>query len=165
LSAEDREYYIDQHRQLHDEGKFEGWTIARHKDQISDLIDEYDPRTILDYGCGKAKFYQDHWGLLDVTLYDPGYDPYSQKPTGTFDAVLCVDVMEHIPECETDNVLAELRDYADKFVFLSICTREARKTLPDGSNAHVNIKPVRWWMKKLNETFRDSGISFCAEFT
>ena len=34
---------------------------------------------------------------------------------------------------------------ADKFAFFAISTRPAKKTLPDGRNAHLTVQSPDWW--------------------
>ena len=34
---------------------------------------------------------------------------------------------------------------AKKFVFFAISTRAAKKTLPDGRNAHLTVQSPDWW--------------------
>ncbi|HKZ43150.1 MAG TPA: hypothetical protein VJ044_19485, partial [Candidatus Hodarchaeales archaeon] len=62
------------------------------------------------------------------------------------------DVLEHVPEEEIDEVLKEIFEYAQKFVFLSISTKLADKKFPDGENVHVCVKPPDWWLEKLPKT-------------
>ena len=63
--------------------------------------------------------------------------------------VICTDVMEHIPESHTAQVLAEIFGYAERWVYLSICTRQSNKRMPDGNSVHVNVKPQQWWQQLL----------------
>ena len=150
MSVERNGYNIDQHRILHAEGKFQGFSIRPHVEQIAELIEKYEARSMLDYGSGKGLFHREHkWGI-PVRCYDPAVEWLALKPTGRYDAVICTDVMEHIPESGIDAVLAEIDDYARKFSFLSICTREARKKLPNGENCHLTIRPESWWLDKLD---------------
>jgi len=46
--------------------------------------------------------------------------------------------------------LKDVFSYADKFIFISICTRPAKKkkNLSDGRNCHLTVKPEDWWQKK-----------------
>jgi 2-polyprenyl-3-methyl-5-hydroxy-6-metoxy-1,4-benzoquinol methylase len=52
---------------------------------------------------------------------------FSAKPDRRFDLVISTDVLEHIPEESIDEVLKDIFNYSDQWVFLTICTRELEK--------------------------------------
>jgi len=147
----EKEHYIELHKQLHNQSSlhFTGKSLEKYIDTIDQLISDKDCDTILDYGCGKAKFWPSHWSGK-VQGYDPAYAKFSHLPSKA-DIVLCVDVMEHIPESEIDNVLKDINSLADKWCFFAIDTKKAKKKFPDGSNCHVTIKPFEWWQEKLKQ--------------
>lgn len=152
----DMQYYIEQHRRMHRVTKrFRGHSLIEHIPRIDQLMQEHGCRTILDYGCGKAAYWPEHW---QVTGYDPAYEPHSRKPQGRFDMVICTDVMEHIPESATAQVLAEIFGYSDRWVYLSICTRDSDKRMPDGTSVHVNVKPQSWWQEQLSRYPRHTAV-------
>lgn len=134
--------------------QFFGVGVTQYEKPIRKLIQRTEAKTLLDYGCGQAHAYTQHgihkrWGVAMPTLYDPAFAPYSVKPSGTFDGVICSDVLEHVPEKLVGAVVAELFEYADKFVWASVCCRPAKKLFPDGRNLHVTIQPFAWWQAKL----------------
>jgi hypothetical protein len=90
-----------------------------------------------------------YWGAKDIRCYDPGYEPFSELPRGTFDGVICTDVLEHCPEEDIPWILDELFGFARKFVFANVACFPARKTLPSGGNAHCTIRPVKWWKEHV----------------
>ena len=142
---------LDQYKQMHDTAKrFPGSIAKGYVKQIAGLIEEHDAETLLDYGSGKGMQYlvgrvHEKWRGILPTCYDPGYAPLAKRPGGKFDGVICTDVMEHIEERDVPDMLADIFSYADGFVFLGIATIPARKTLPDGRNCHVTIRPPEWW--------------------
>jgi hypothetical protein len=143
---------IDQYRKLHEDGYFAGGSLTKHLDQIGEICVKHKPRTILDYGCGKAWHYERGeipWAAEIVRLYDPAVPEFSEKPVGLYDGVVCTDVAEHLPEEEIDGFVRTLCSHAGRFLFLTVCTREATKKLPDGRNAHLTVKPREWWAEKL----------------
>lgn len=140
----DKEFLAKEYMAMHAKKKFSGISLQPHISEIERLIKEYDCKTILDYGCGQGSLHKKK-KLGEVTLYDPYYIPYSKKPSGNFDMVICTDVMEHIPEQEVGKVLAELIEYTDKILFLSISTVPAKKTFSNGENVHLTVKPKEWW--------------------
>ena len=143
------EYYIDQHRQSHAlNDSFNGKSLVPHIAAIDGLLHTHRCDSILDYGCGKARFWPAEWQGR-ITGYDPAYEPYSVKPTGSYGMVICTDVLEHVPASAVDGVIRDIFEYREKWVYLSICTHAAGKRLPDGSNKHVTIRPRAWWDQRL----------------
>ena len=142
--------YIDLYRQMHAAGNFDGWTVGHYAKPIERLIRETGAMDMLDYGSGKAAFHKAHdWGI-PVICYDPAWKPHEVKPTAeTFDGVICVDVLEHIPEPDIAGVLDEIFGYARKFVFVTVCCRLAKKSLPNGENCHITIKDENWWHDQI----------------
>ena len=141
--------------ELHKNHKhYTGKSIKTGLPHIVKLVEETKPRRLLDYGCGKGQQYSVHkvheaWGGLKPHCFDVGVPAFADGPRGYFDGVICTDVMEHIEEADIPKVLDEIFGYAEKFVFLSICTRPAKKLLPDGRNCHLTVKPEDWWNAKL----------------
>ena len=162
--------------QMHSEGDeatdipadkmFDGRSLGIHISTIRSLLKRFQARTLLDYGAGKAKHYEKTefalpdgrkviglrqlWNLQEVRLYDPGYAPHAEYPTGSFDAVVCTDVLEHIPEQDLDWVIGDLFRFARSIVYAGVASYPAGKLLPDGSNAHVTLKPAEWWLDKFH---------------
>ena len=151
-----KSYLEEEYRRMHQKGAFTGGSLAKHVDEIKKLVSDHDVKTLLDYGCGKAKCHNEKLAS-SVTLYDPYCEPYTTHPEGTFDMVICTDVLEHVPEDEVGPLLHKLMHLADKVLFLAISTRPARKTFTNGENVHVTVRPKEWWEGML-ETMRDIKI-------
>lgn len=127
-----------------------------HTASILALIEGFsDPiESILDYGCGGGNLVGDlaEETGVEVVGYDPSIDLYAELPNSA-DLVVSTDVLEHIePKCISD-VLNHISDLTDKVAYLSVCTRMARKRLPNGRNAHLLVKDDLWWEKKLLNRF------------
>lgn len=142
--------------ELFKRGYFLGHTIMVYKDSIERIFAFHEVATVLDYGCGKAQPYRQ--GLLswakNTQLYDPFVAEYSHLPPETkkFDAVICSDVVEHVPEEELDDLLTKIFDRALKCVVLSFCNRPAKKWLPiTNGNVHVTLHDKQWWEGKLEK--------------
>jgi hypothetical protein len=154
---------IRQYRELHEEGHFAGLSILPWVEDIAALVRRTGAETLLDYGCGKGMQYVKHgaheaWGGIMPHLYDPGVSGLSKPPEGLFDGVISTDVAEHIPEGEVDAYIEALKRHAGRFVFVSICCRPANRLLPDGRNAHLTIRRIKWWKKKFARAFAGSSI-------
>lgn len=111
-------------------------------------------KTVLDYGCGKGKL-KNTLANADciVSEYDPAIEG-KDSPPNPAEFVVCTDVLEHIEPVNLNAVLRHLREMTQKRLFVAISTRLAKKTLADGRNAHLIVKPGDWWRKKLLEHFQ-----------
>ena len=149
------EEMMRQYQQMVVEGKFTGRTTLLFADRIKNFCAAFGAETLLDYGCGRGDQYDNHhldkeWGVT-VTGYDPGVLSYRKRPEGKFDGVICIDVLEHIEKKDLPAVLYDVCGFVNKFLFLTICTRPAKKSLPDGRNCHLTVKPREWWLELLNK--------------
>ena len=174
------------YRTLHVEGErfrgivpenvFPGKSLPPQAHHVRRLVTETAAQSLLDYGSGKGQQYrywpyrdadgnaygniQAYWGV-PVHCYDPAYEPYSHLPEGTFDGVVCTDVLEHVPEEDVPWVLDELFAYAQRFVFANVACFPAAKRLPNGQNAHCTVKPVKWWRREVERAAqRRPGVRY-----
>lgn len=155
-------YYIDQCAQHHATHKtFSGKGCLKHYRTIVKLAQDVGAKSALDYGAGKGGQYstvlpnhpegtrfEDLLGF-EVKRYDPAVPGIDIKPTGKFDLVWCTDVMEHIPEEDIDYVISCLAALTRKALFVTVGSYPAKKTLPNGENAHVTQKPAEWWEERF----------------
>ena len=177
------EELLEQYRILHEEGEksvglsseetFNGISLRKHIDPIAKLVAESGAKTVLDYGSGKATLYDAYpgesldsrlrshaaWPGVKVVCYDPGYEPFSEPVDDRCDGVISTDVLEHIPAQDIGWVLDEIFQSAKSFVYVVAACYPARKTLPDGRNAHVTLEPPEWWQGQLElAARRNPGI-------
>jgi hypothetical protein len=161
---------LEQYRALHRDGDpkkgiaaekmFDGRSLPPQAARIKTLIAKTGAKSLLDYGCGKGSVYamprftdglvswngiREYWGVAQVRCYDPGYQPHSELPVGTFEGVICTDVLEHCPEEDLPWIIAELFGYAERFVYANVACYPAGKVLPNGENAHCTIRPAPFW--------------------
>lgn len=111
------------------------------------IIKKYDVRSVLDYGAGKGtlKEWLRRHSPVQVQNYDPAIPEFAAPPQYA-DLVVCTDVMEHVEVHHTGNVLEEIARCAGRVAFFNISTRPAVKHLPDGRNAHINLRsPLHWF--------------------
>ncbi len=130
-------------------------------------------RTVLDAGCGSGKLMwrlmNDYPGEFDVHGFDISdncLDPcFAQMKDRvltvgclwnpddfqkTYDAVICCDVMEHIPTERVPAVLANLRKSATRFAFFSISViPDAFGPMLIGEALHLTVQKPNWWFAKL----------------
>ena len=144
---------------------FDGKSLKFFFHPIKQVLDLTKSDSIIDFGCGKAKYYFEEininnnsysnianfWNIDDIYLYDPGVKNFSKYPSKKADGVICTDVVEHIPESDAISFIEELFKLANKFVFIVIACYPAKKTLPDGRNVHLCIKSANEWKKIIKD--------------
>jgi len=152
---------------------FAGRNLLAHLPRVKALVDATGARSILDYGAGKGLLYRatdlrlpsgetidsvrDYWGIADIRCYDPGVPRFAATPSGPADGVLCTDVLEHVPEEDIPWLLGELFRLATRFVYANIASYPAEKTLPNGWNAHVTVRPPAWWAERIEKSATNWG--------
>lgn len=142
-------------QELHQRMSQFGTAAGKHVDEIyEEFIKPYGVTDILDYGCGKNRF-AIKMATIDtnvkITSYDPGMPQFANKPEGTFEAVLCHDVLEHVEPEFIDNVLRDILQYGNKWFYLSIGLGPCKKRLADGRDNHLIQEPPAWWFAKLKD--------------
>jgi hypothetical protein len=120
---------------------------AKHEAIVRRLIEDYQPATILDYGCGENKL-AEALKPIRVMGYDPGIPERAAMPKPC-ELVICTDVLEHVEPEKLDSVLDHLWRITGKVAYFVISTRPANAILPDGRNAHLSVHPASVWLEKL----------------
>ena len=87
---------------------------------------------------------------MEVINYDPALPECAKDPEPE-DYLICTDVLEHIEPQLIDNVIEHLIAKFKKKAFLAIDTKESKKSLPSGRNAHLIIEDLHYWIKKFKE--------------
>lgn len=145
--------YRELNTQLHATGQF---GISGHKwvNVVEWIVNHHQIKQILDYGAGQETLKKNlqHLSSVQITSYDPAI-PHLSAPPAPTELVTCTDVLEHIEPEFINNVLDHIASISTKITFLVIPTGPASKTLADGRNAHLNQKPVEWWLPKLLDRF------------
>ena len=125
---------------------------------LKSMYSKFAIQTFLDYGCGKnglvtlLKSYKD-FSSIDFRSYDPAVAEYADKPSGGFDIVTCIDVLEHISRGEISQVLCEISGLTRGFFFFAIDLVPAVKYLDDRRNAHILLAPGDWWCQQISSQF------------
>ena len=148
-----------------------GDDCKNYHNQIRFLMDKYNANTVLDYGCGKGRQYQNlvPYGLPhdqvtepmtfqtrinaeSVYKFDPCVEQFDIEPVGQqFDAVICTQVLGSIPDADMPWLRDKLMNYATKFVFIGIHSAipKSKKRIYD--NTHVNMyRTVDWYIEQFS---------------
>lgn len=139
--------YLALQRKMHTDRKDYGISGYKYAQEIATAMELLGVKELLDYGAGRQTL-REALPQYVVHSYDPCIEHLSGEPE-PHDMVVCTDVMEHIEEDRVDNVLDHIKELTRKVVFFQISTRLARKTLPNGENAHICVHPKEWWLNKL----------------
>ncbi len=117
-----------------------GTDCKNYHNYIRSLMDKYDAKTVLDYGCGKGQQYTDvvpyvlpnkqltepmtfqtRINAESVYKFDPCVKEFEIEPIGQkFDAVSCTQVLGTIPDVDMPWLKDKLMNYATKFVFIGL---------------------------------------------
>jgi cyclopropane fatty-acyl-phospholipid synthase-like methyltransferase len=126
---------------------------------IERFITQYTPTSVIDFGCSHGELLPllvEHYSIRAVG-YDPGVVEFENIPTTAVDCLTSTDVLEHVEPEMIDDTLKIINTLFTKSAFLLIASYPAKKSLPDGRNAHLIIESFNWWKNKL-ETFIDGKI-------
>ena len=149
-----------------------GDDCKNYHNQIRLLMDKYNAKSVLDYGCGKGRQYQNllSYGLSptentepmtfktrinaeSVYCYDPCVVEFEIEPIGqTFDAVICTQILGSIPDVDMPWLCDKLMNYATKFVFIGLHKPDkpvkSKKRMYD-SNFLTYPRSVEWYQEQF----------------
>jgi len=179
------------YRTMHEQGEvqsglppektFSGHSLYAHLPTLREMTRRLRARSLLDYGAGKGQLHRErplklpdgssaeslngYLGLERAVCYDPGNPPFMARPVGTFDLVVCCDVLEHCPAEDLPWILDDVVGHARLGLFLVVACYPARKSLPNGENAHVTVQPPAWWKPLVKAAVgRRGDLAYRVEF-
>lgn len=141
--------YLEEQRRLHASPRGYGGRGSKWAPDVTRIARAAGVHSILDYGAGQ--------GTLGAALrekgfkvqdFDPAVDAFAAPPREA-DLVTCTDVLEHVEGRFVEAVLDELRDLGP-LVFVVISLVPTAKTLSDGRQAHITLKPRQWWLDMID---------------
>jgi hypothetical protein len=121
---------------------------AKHTAAVKALWESYQPKTVLDYGCGENRLAESLQEHFRVSGYDPGIAARAAMPKPC-EMVVCTDVLEHVEPDKLDAVLDHLWRLTGEVAYVVISTRPANAMLPDGRNAHLIVQESQWWLDRF----------------
>lgn len=137
----------------------------RHAAAVLPLLEQLGIYTgsVLDYGCGLARFALElervARGRYTVWSYDPGVEGRDELPPGPFDCVVATHVLEHVEPELLRSTLAEIRVRARRLVYVEVPHGPAGKLLADGRDAHLLQESPEWWLAELTGTFPHATVT------
>lgn len=145
---------LEASKKIHEGKQFTGKFLRPHAIFIKEIIDRLEVKSILDFGCGKGQQYEwiipatnqtieDFWGVK-VTRYDPAYPPFAAEPEGTFDLVICTQVLGAIPITDHPWVIDRLYAFANKALYVSERLGDARKIVGNPNLRAFDYTPQQW---------------------
>ena len=133
-----------------------GYGSYQYIEQLRSIVRKYRCKTMLDYGCGKGLQYppgENNFaqliGIQDYAMHDPAYDSYAELPSGTWDLVVCLDVLPFIPESDIDAVIQLMLSRCNKICVIAL------QDIPEAKKARskkpfVCVHDQAWWQAKLS---------------
>jgi len=147
--------YLAQQHILHENPNY-GVASRQYAHLWWPYVERFEPEEILDYGAGKGRLGEELFSRGwhgEYRPYDPAIPDWCDTPEPCWGLTMCIDVLEHIePDC-LGAVLDDLERVTRARGVLTVHLQPAKKTLPDGRNAHLILKPAAWWYAKLQEHF------------
>jgi 2-polyprenyl-3-methyl-5-hydroxy-6-metoxy-1,4-benzoquinol methylase len=128
-------------------GSGQGKHYDFHSCQLRWTQRQYErPIKILDWGAGKGGTTQ--WLTeqgFDVTAYDPYWEPNActERLKAEYDAIITGDVLEHI--LTKDIPWRYFKTIRHNIHIIDLTP--AKKRLPDGRNAHINLQTEDAWLQ------------------
>jgi 2-polyprenyl-3-methyl-5-hydroxy-6-metoxy-1,4-benzoquinol methylase len=140
--------YLEEQRILHAAPRGYGGRGDKWATTVRMLVKHHQAATILDYGCGQGSLAR---ALPELNLdeYDPAVAGKDVPPSGPYDLVVCTDVLEHVERDKVERVVDHLHALASPYLFAVISLVPTAKTLTDGRQAHILLKPQEWWRHLL----------------
>ena len=148
--------YLDEYKTLHKDNPGFGSGACIYLPEICLAIDYLKPKTILDFGCGKANLIKElvhRYPNIEFYGYDPAIPGRDVLPIEKADLVINTDVLEHIPEEILPSVIEKIASTSDHVIF-ELHHALAYQILPNGENAHCTVKPPQWYYELLCRYFK-----------
>ena len=145
---------------------WDGRDTFKYRRQIRDLVQHYNCKTLLDYGCGKGCQWRDShiflpeeypqkfqtWlGIDQVSLYDPCVEEFAQDPVlKKYDIVSCTQVIGSIPDADILWLKQRLMAYTGKVCFIGLIDPvqlpKGKKQIYD--SAYFSVKRTQEWYRE-----------------
>ena len=156
-----QEYYDAVAKGTHFQNTQSAWAgldAKNYAEEIKCLRRHHRARTLLDYGCGKGHQYtrktptfDEMTGFRSYYLFDPCVEDYKKPPRSNrkFDAIICLQVIRHIPDQDIPWLKEYFERTAKKVVVIgefhpTIKQKSKKVTTQDGEN-----RTVEWYHEQF----------------
>lgn len=174
---------VNEHRRFHEKypKKWDGDSTIGYKDQIKELVDKHQAKSLLDYGCGKARHYvlgstvnfgtemnpmtfDQFLGIDEVYKFDPCVEEYSTLPPDNkkFDAIILIQCLSLVPDADVSKVKDWLQQHTTKFCFIG--NQDPRrpskpcKTALTNGKEYFKIKRTKEWYQEQFSNWTGSEL-------
>ena len=173
------EYYsqsveLGQEFQRNNPKNWAGNDSKNYHNQIRALMDRYNAKTVLDYGCGKGEQYstkncyvlhgapphvstepmtfQKRINAKSVYKFDPCVKKFNIEPVDKkFDAVICTQVLGSVPDVDISWIKDKFMNYATKFVFIGMHSAVPKNKKRIYDPVHINYyRTVEWYQEQFS---------------
>lgn len=143
---------------------FSGSLLAPHADDLKAICNDEGIKTVLDYGCGKAKEWQGNELAnrlgVEVALYDPAVPEHADERLVAagehYDLVILSHVLFWVPLADLQAwVLPRIYQLATKAVFIVETIGEPKKKFLSNEAAHPRGLHAIDWIELLVPLTRD----------
>lgn len=141
-------HYLEEQILLHARPQGYGGKGKRWASTVLRITEQYDCRTVLDYGSGQGSLRLALAGRLPVREYDPAIPDASQLPEPA-DLVVATDVLEHIEPERIWSVMQHVSSLTRVALFAVVSLVPTGKRLSDGRQAHILLRSVEWWKTQM----------------
>src|SRR5512146_212581 len=139
-----------------------------------EIVARLNPRRVLDVGCAKGFLVE---ALRDRNVEAFGFDisdyaigevradvrrhcwvaDVTEPLRESYDLITCIEVLEHVPEEQARAAIRNMAAHAEVILFSSTPNAFAEPT-------HVNVRPIRYWLKGFREAGFAPDLAFDAGF-
>ena len=148
--------------------RYYNWHIANTGEYIfktfSWFIDNYKPKSVIDYGCGVGYYLEcaKHKGIEELMGFEKYGKKYASKKinkyitpydislpikTEKYDCVLCIEAAEHIPQTRSEILVKNLCDSVGKNGVIVFSAAQPGQ----GGTGHINCQTREYWIEKFNK--------------
>ncbi|NBW22414.1 MAG: methyltransferase domain-containing protein [Caulobacteraceae bacterium] len=149
---------LEKYQGIYGSVNFSQYGHACHGARAVPIIARWQPKRVIDVGCGHNEFAQRlRQALPDTSVIGADFACTSADlicwaheipgPDKSFDVVTAFDVLEHLPPEDVDRTLTELARISERFC-VSISYVDSKNRW-QGQTLHPTVRPEGWWIQRL----------------